>query len=93
MLEVKIQAKADASTAWIRDNEMVCSGGKTKLMVMGTREMRSRKYETIGRKLRVKVEDKIVEESTDEKLLGIVINHNLSWSTHRKNRRSSSTTV
>ena len=73
-LEEKIQIKADASVSWIRDNQMVCSGEKTKVLVIGTREMRTRKYEEFGRKLRVKVEDKVVEESTDERLLGIVIN-------------------
>ena len=51
-------------------------------MVMGTKEMRLRKYEAFGRNLRVRVEDKIIEESCDEKLLGIVINNNLSWYTH-----------
>ena len=31
--------------------------------------------------MRIKVEDKIVEESPNEKLLGIVIDNNLCWST------------
>ena len=61
---------------------MICSGEKTKLMVMGTYELRERKFREFGRKLKIKVEDKIVEESPNEKLLGIVINNNLCWSTH-----------
>ena len=60
---------------------MICSREKTKLMVMGTKELRERKFQEFGRKLRIKVEDKIVEESPNEKLLGIVINNNLCWST------------
>ena len=63
-LEKMIQAKVNASTAWIRD------------------KLRERKFQEFGRKLRIKVEDKIVEESQNEKLLGIVINNNLCWSTH-----------
>ena len=51
-------------------------------MVIGTRELRKRKYEEFGRKLRVKVDDKVVEETDDEKLLGIVVNKNMSWTTH-----------
>ena len=42
-LENKIQSKADASVAWIKDNQMVCSGEKRKLMVIGTRELRRRR--------------------------------------------------
>ena len=60
-LKKKIQAKVNASTAWIRDNEMICSGEKTKLMVMGTKELSERKFQEFGRKLRIK--DKIVEKS------------------------------
>ena len=52
--------------AWIRYNQMVCSGEKTKLMVIGTRELRGKKYESFGRKLQVKIENKMVEETTDE---------------------------
>ena len=40
-------------------------------MVIGTRELRGRKYESFGRKLQVKVENKVVEETTYEKLLGM----------------------
>ena len=42
-LENAIQTKADASVAWIKDTQMVCSGEKIKLMVIGTRELRKRK--------------------------------------------------
>jgi hypothetical protein len=35
-----LYADDDASVAWIKDNQMVCSGEKTKLMVIGTRELR-----------------------------------------------------
>ena len=37
-LETKIQTKAVASTQWINDNRMLCSGGKTKLMIVCTKE-------------------------------------------------------
>ena len=68
-LEIKIQAKANASTDWISDNEMVCSGEKTKLLVMGTKEMRAKKYETFGKKLKVVVENKTVEVNSDKNIL------------------------
>ena len=68
-LEIKIQAKANASTDWISDNEMVCSGEKTKLLVMGTKEMRAKKYETFGKKMKVVVENKTVEVNSDKNIL------------------------
>ena len=49
---------------------------------MGTKELRANKCETFGRKLKVVVENKTVEESLDEKLLGIAIHNNLCWHTH-----------
>ena len=44
--------------------------------------MIAKKYETFGRKLKVFVENKTVQETSDEKLLGIAINNNLCWHTH-----------
>ena len=39
----KIQNEADISTFWVKDKKMVCSGAKTKLLIVGTRELRSSK--------------------------------------------------
>ena len=35
-LQTKIQIEADLMTDWFRRNEMVCSGDKTKLLIVGT---------------------------------------------------------
>ena len=42
-LEAKIQREADRSTDWVKDNRMVCSGAKTKLLVIGTAQLRRSK--------------------------------------------------
>ena len=39
-LQAKLQIYADSSTTWIQDNRMLCSGSKTKLLVVSTKQMR-----------------------------------------------------
>ena len=39
-LKAKIQREADRSVEWVADNRMVCSGSKTKLLVIGTAALR-----------------------------------------------------
>ena len=39
-LQEKLQSEADRSTEWVRDNRMVCSATKTKLLVIGTSHLR-----------------------------------------------------
>ena len=82
VLEQKLQIQAKKSTEWIRDNNMVCSGEKTKLLVIGTKGKRNQKLVANNKVIRVEVCDKIVEESKDEKLLGIIISNDLTWKTH-----------
>ena len=81
ILELKIQAKANSSTQWIRDNKMLCSGDKTKLLIVCTKEIRE-KLKQSNKIFKINVGGKDIEETVDEKLLGIVISNNMSWSTH-----------
>ena len=81
-LQQKIQKKADDSTEWFRDNGMVCSGDKTKLLVMGTRELRNIKLVSQNKTLEVNVCGKIVKESSSERLLGLTVQNDISWSAH-----------
>ena len=80
-LQHKIQAEADLSTAWVSDNRLVCSGNKTKLLVIGTKELRRVRggQET---KISINVAGHRVEESSSEKLLGLIINNTLTWTNH-----------
>ena len=61
---------------------MLCSGGKTmtKLLVVSTKVLRNRKME--GRSISVTVGNNIVHESSEEKLLGIIMSNNLSWNAY-----------
>ena len=59
---------------------MLCSGDKTKLLIVGTRGLKKSKLE--GKILKVKVGDNVVEETKDEKLLGVLMSNNYSWNSH-----------
>ena len=56
---------------------MLCSGDKTKLLLVGTMGLKKSKLE--NRTLTVKVGENLVEETSDEKLLGILMSNSLSW--------------
>ena len=79
-LQEKLQKQADSSVQWIQDNKMLVSGDKTKLLVIGNRALKLSKLE--DRVLKVKVGDNTVEETKDEKLLGILMSNNYSWNSH-----------
>ena len=81
-LELKLQVQANSSAEWVRDNCMVCSGEKTKLLTITTRDIRNRNLLPNNRKLQVEVCGKVVNESVDEKLLGVIVSNDLRWKTH-----------
>ena len=53
---------------------MLCSGEKTKLLIVSTRELRNSKLE--GKTFKINIGNKFVEETSDEKLLGITMSNN-----------------
>ena len=61
---------------------MVCSGDKTKLLVIGTIANRAHKLTIQGKTVQVQVEGNIKQESSSEKLLGIVVNNVGTWRNH-----------
>ena len=79
-LQAKLQCQANSATEWIQDNKMLCSGEKTKLLIVSTKEQRNIKLQ--GRSIRINVDDNIVKESKEEKLLGITMSNTLSWNAY-----------
>ena len=75
-----IQAEANKITTWFANNDMVCSGEKTKLLLITTNANRSTKLD--GNPKSVVVNGEIKEESVSEKLLGLVINNSCTWKNH-----------
>ena len=75
-----IQAEANKITTWFANNDMVCSGEKTKLLLITTNANRSIKLD--GNPKSIVVNGEIKEESVSEKLLGLVINNSCNWKNH-----------
>ena len=82
ILQLKIQQEADKSTSWVRDNKLVCSGSKTKLLIIGTRELRKSKLISQNKVIRINVDGHEVEETSSERLLGLMINNTMTWENH-----------
>ena len=76
----KIQKEADLSCSWLHDNRMCVAGDKSKLLIIGTEELKRTHLQ--GEPMFISVDGKIVNESTHEKSLGIMISNNLTWKDH-----------
>ena len=81
-LEAKIQREADRSTNWVEDNKMACAGDKTKLLVIGTKQLRTSRLNEPNEKLKVNVCGIDIESTESEKLLGLIVNNELTWKHH-----------
>jgi hypothetical protein len=81
-LQVKMQTKANSSTAWYQDNGMICSGEKTKLLIISTKELRTSKLTSANKFVELSVCGKTVHESRSEHLLGLTVRNDLSWADH-----------
>ena len=81
-LQEKIQKEANLSTEWVKDNRLVCSGSKTKLLVVGTRELRKSKLTRCDKIIEIEVDGYKVKESQSERLLGVLINNTMTWENH-----------
>ena len=82
ILEQMIQNEANKSTSWVHDNMLVCSGKKTKLLIIGTKELRKSKLTNQNKVIKIRVAGHEVEETRSERLLGLVINNSLTWENH-----------
>jgi hypothetical protein len=80
-LQIKIQHEANLSTSWVQDNMLICSGDKTKLLVISTKELRRSRLNQEP-KIQITVAGHDVEETQSERLLGIVINNSMTWQNH-----------
>ena len=78
-LKQKIQLEADHSSQWLKDNRMCVAGEKSKLLIIGTRQLKASK---VVEPIEIKVDGKKVKETRSEKLLGLVINNSLTWQEH-----------
>ena len=73
-----IQREANRSTDWVADNRMVCSGAKTKLLVLGTTQLR--RSLLTNSNISIDICGNTVCDSKSERLLGLTVNNQLTWS-------------
>ena len=74
-----ISQEAGNSASWLTDNRLCVAGEKSKLLVIGTRKLRNQK---LLQRMKIQVEGKEIVETDSEKLLGVVINNELTWKNH-----------
>ena len=76
----KIELEAGRSCDWLKDNRMCVAGDKSKLLIVGTKELRKKK---LGDAVQtVLVDNQVVTETASEKLLGVMLNNQLTWKEH-----------
>ena len=78
-LRALISQEAGNSARWLTDNRLCVAGEKSKLLVIGTSQLRSQK---LHNKMKIMVADEEILETDSEKLLGVVINSELTWKNH-----------
>ena len=77
-VEKSLQESSDSLMRWCSINRMVPSSDKTKIMVIGTSK-RLHYFDVNKYKLNVYLGKSKITQVTEEKLLGCVIDENLSW--------------
>ena len=78
-LKETLQYKADIITNWFKKNKMIVSGDKTKFLVVKTSASRNN---LIGEVIKINVDGDETEETSSEKILGIVVNNVATWKNH-----------
>ena len=77
-LSSHLQQDIDKLTLWADLNHMSLHAQKSKSMLVTTRQKR----QNLNKSLTLKVGDRFLEEVTSHKLLGIILDNNLSWAHH-----------
>ena len=78
-LKDTLQYKADIIINWFKKNKMVVSGDKTKLLVVKTNASRNN---LVGQEIQITVAEDVTEETSSEKILGVVVNNVATWKHH-----------
>ena len=82
VLQNNIQGVGTMVTEWFRKNDISCSGEKTKLLMLGTRANRINKIVKQNIHPCIDVCGDCIEETTSEKILGVVVNNTITWKDH-----------
>ena len=74
-----IEQEAGNSASWLKDNRLCVACDKSKLLLIGTRKLRASK---LTENLKIVVDDKVITETSSEKLLGVVVNNEITFKNH-----------
>ena len=80
-LEDNLNEDMKSVSEWCSNNSMLANAPKTKVMLVTTWQKRASLPEN-DKYLQVKLNDTILENVDTDKLLGVMINNNLSWENH-----------
>ena len=72
----KLLKEVNNSVKWLKDNRLCVAGDKSKILIVGTEGVKRKRLKN---KLAIVVDQDIIEETTSEKLIGVVVNNNLTW--------------
>ena len=72
-------SEADHSSNLLKNNRMCVAGEKSKLLIIGTRQLKASK---VVEPMEIEKDVKKVQETRSEKLLGILVNDSLTWHEH-----------
>ena len=78
-LAAKLQVEVQETVNWLKDNRMCVAGDKSKLLIVGTRELRASRLQN---EIAITVDGNEITESTSEKLLGVTVNNMMTWKEH-----------
>ena len=79
-LNSKIQKRVDNAVGWLKDNHMVISPDKTKLIISMTPKLRASRHQNMN--FGINIDNQIILPTESEKLLGVIINQDITWSHH-----------
>ena len=74
-----IQSEGCNSASWLRDNRLCVAADKSKLLIIGSNQLKAAKEIT---EKEIEVEGQVIKESKGEKLLGVVLGNDLTWKSH-----------
>ena len=79
IIQRNLQVALDCLAKWCKCNGMVINTTKTKVMLITTHQKRA---SLINGQLSLQLNDNELNMITNDKVLGIIIDHNLTWSQH-----------
>ena len=80
-IETNLQSTLNNLHAWCRDNGMILNSSKTKVLLVTTTQKRQRLQ---NENLDLKFNNESLTMITNDKILGVYVDNNLTWSEHIK---------